>query len=263
MNSKKSVCTIVILTDNCGKTLPRLLASLRGFAEIIVLDGGSTDGTLDIARAAGCRILPQRDDGVTGVSLEDFSAARNRGLRAAREPWFFFIDSDETASPELVEEIRKITETESTPQVFEVPRKYIMNGKVIEYSITYPAAQMRFFHRDAVEKFIKPVHERPLPHSGVKISRLKNSILVPQENIFFLRKWFRYMTIEAKKYKNFSISKCLLITFRRLGVAFLYTSRYLKILVLNKKPRAPWRHEFSYILYNFVHIFYMWRAKLI
>lgn len=258
----KIPCSVEILTFNSAKTLPRLLASLHDFAEIIVLDGGSTDGALEIARAAGCVVLPQTDAGASGP-ISDFAAVRNKGLAAATYPWFLFVDSDEYVSPELMEEIRGILKEEPPSfMVYEVPRKYVIDGVVIEYSITYPAVQMRFFHRDAVTEFVKPVHERIEVRQGIPVGRLRQPIYVPQENVFFPTKWFQYLKIEAVKYKKFSIGKCLKVSMRRLGVAALYAWRYALLIVSGKKPRAPWKHELSYILYNFVHIFFLWRARL-
>lgn len=262
-NPQKIPCTVEILTLNSAQTLPRLLESVNKFAEIIILDGGSTDGTVDIARAANSKIIAQNEFQKPNSFITDFASVRNKGLSAASYPWFLFIDSDEYLSPEAAAEIKEIINN-AGPEcaVYEVPRKYIMDGKVIEYSITYPATQTRFFNRRAVTKFIKPVHERIELRPGVKTCRLKNPIYVPQENIFFPKKWFKYLEIEAIKYKKFSIFKCLVITARRSALSFLYAWRYFLLLLLNKRPRPPWKHEMSYIVYNFAHINKMWRSRL-
>lgn len=259
----KIPCTVEILTLNSALTLPRVLESVKDFAEIFILDGGSTDGTKDIAASFGARVMDQTKIQEPNAAILDFAAVRNIGLGAATYPWFLFIDSDEYLSEEAVGEIRKILERpDSRCGVYEVKRKYVMDGQVIDYSITYPAIQTRFFNRDFVTKFIKPVHERINVRPEVKICRLENPIYVPQENKFFPQKWFRYLEIEAVKYKKFSIFKCLLITARRSVMAFLYAWRYFLLLFLNKKPRAPWRHEMSYIVYNFAHIYKMWCSRL-
>lgn len=264
INSQKIPCTVEVLTLNSAATLPRLLDSIKDFAEIIILDGGSTDGTIDIAASYGAKIMAQSEGQKQNSFIGDFAAVRNRGLSAASYPWFLFVDSDEYLSPEAVAEIGEIIKS-NNPEcaAYEVPRKYIMGGGVIEYSITYPALQMRFFRRDSAAKFIKPVHERIELRPGVKICRLKNPIYVPQSGEFFPKKWFRYMEIESVKYKNFSIGKCLAITGRRIAVSLLYLWRYFLLLLLNRRPRAPWRHEVSYIVYNFAHINKIWRSRLL
>lgn len=263
MESQKILCTVEILTFNSEKTLKVLLPGLKDFSEIIVLDGGSTDNTREIAKSFGCAVIDQPEYGVKNSKIIDFSVVRNKGLALAHEPWFFFVDSDEIIPPELVEEIRAVlSQGRNSDSIYEIPRKYIIDGVLIENSITYPAVQTRLFRRDAVNGFIKPVHERIKARPDVRKGRLKNAILVPQENIFFPKKWFFYLNIEAKKYKNFSFLKCAIITVRRLAVSALYAWRYVKMLLLRKKNRAPWKFEMSYIAYNFVHIFFMWRARL-
>lgn len=261
MESQKIPCTVEILTLNSEKNLKSLLPSLKDFSEIIVLDGGSCDNTRSLAANFGCKVIDQPKDFVQDSKITDFSAIRNKGLELASEPWFLFIDSDEMITQEFIEEIRSIlSQEQDVDRVYEVKRQYIINGILIENSITYPAVQTRLFRRDSVNRFIKPVHERIEVLPGKKIGRLKNAIHVPQENVFFPKKWFHYLSIESKKYRNFSFYKCLKITIRRSALSALYAIRYFKILISNKKNRAPWKFEASYIAYNFVHIFYMWRA---
>ncbi|TSC59215.1 MAG: family 2 glycosyl transferase [Candidatus Peregrinibacteria bacterium Greene0416_19] len=186
--------SVHVLTLNSGRTLARALESVKGAAEILVVDGGSTDDTLDIAKRHGARIIPQNDrmEGVT-----DFARIRNITLEAATQPWIFILDSDEYASPELFAEITNIASS-TEPVAFLVPRKYVLNGTVIEHASTYPNERIYFFHRDAVIGWIKPVHERVRVKSGIPITRLKNPCLAPLPP---LREWKekneRYVRIEA------------------------------------------------------------------
>ena len=102
----KIPATIGILTYNSEKNLARALASVKDFAEVIIADGGSTDATLAIAREHGARVISQSNP---GHPISDFAQERNLTLAAATQPWFFYLDSDEIMSPELVEYIRTIT----------------------------------------------------------------------------------------------------------------------------------------------------------
>jgi glycosyltransferase involved in cell wall biosynthesis len=97
--SPKPLLSVVIPTLNNARTLTQTLRSLEGAvkageAEVIVADGGSTDGTPDIAVGFGARLIPSSDK----------SSARNAGARAARGAFLLFIDSDMEASPSLVRE---------------------------------------------------------------------------------------------------------------------------------------------------------------
>src|SRR6185503_1763312 len=88
----------VVLTRDEEAEIGECLRSLAFCDEIVVVDSGSTDRTVEIAHAAGCRILHH--------PLVDFAESRNLGLRAARGDWVLFVDADERVSAELQHEIR-------------------------------------------------------------------------------------------------------------------------------------------------------------
>jgi thioredoxin-like negative regulator of GroEL len=94
-----STISLCMIVKNEAATLPGCLASAgRAVDEAVVIDTGSTDGTPDIARRHGARVVswPWRDD---------FSAARNESLRHARGEWVLVLDADErlaTGGPALV-----------------------------------------------------------------------------------------------------------------------------------------------------------------
>ena len=106
---EKIPVTIGILTFNSVKTLARCLESVKDFKDILIADGGSTDDTLAIAGRYGARTITQSQ---VWKPIVDFSLERNRLLDGAREDWFFYIDSDETVSPELAQAMRKAVELE-------------------------------------------------------------------------------------------------------------------------------------------------------
>jgi len=82
--------TVVVPVKNEESNLPRCLAALGSFAEIVVVDSGSTDRTQEIARAAGAKLLEFKWDG-------RFPKKRNWLLlnHAPAQPWVLFVDADE------------------------------------------------------------------------------------------------------------------------------------------------------------------------
>jgi mycofactocin system glycosyltransferase len=88
--------TAVVPVKDDALRLPDALASLAGVARIVVVDDGSTDGTGDVARAAGATVV--RHDRPQGPA-----AARNAGLAAADTPLVVMVDADTTAEPGWVE----------------------------------------------------------------------------------------------------------------------------------------------------------------
>ncbi|MBE3584410.1 MAG: glycosyltransferase [Limnochordaceae bacterium] len=94
-----SACLIV---KNEEQFLPECLASLRGIAdEVVLVDTGSTDHTVEIAQAAGARVVHEE-------WRNDFSAARNRSLQEATGEWILVIDADERLQPGQAERLRQL-----------------------------------------------------------------------------------------------------------------------------------------------------------
>jgi glycosyltransferase involved in cell wall biosynthesis len=241
-------CSVGILTRNSAKTLGRALDSVKGFSDLIICDGGSTDQTLEIAQAANARILQQAPSALDGRGyITDFSVVRNQTLAAAKEGWFFFLDSDEYASAELIEAIR-IAVSEN-PAAYWVYRKYELNGVRIECASTYPNKNMRFFHRSIVTNFEKPVHERialrefarplSLPEGAPLIVPVYDSPAESRE------KNRRYLRAESLHQQNISFLTWLRRVLRRFLVSSLYAARTFKAIFLCQGPRLPLAYEIN------------------
>ena len=157
----KIPCSVGILTFNSADTLERALQSVQACDDIVVCDGGSRDQTLSIAQRYGCHIIQQdaRYQDEQG-KLIDYGGVRNQCLDAAKHDWFLYIDSDEAASAELVEEMRTVTSNATEPAVYAIQPRIIYDGVLVEYSSNYPGWQTRFFNRATGARFIKVVHER-------------------------------------------------------------------------------------------------------
>jgi hypothetical protein len=85
----------VVIAQNEEDRLGTALASVEPYVkEIIVVDGGSTDATVDVARRFGATVVERTFD-------RDFAAQQNAGLTRVRSPWTLVIDADETLEPEL------------------------------------------------------------------------------------------------------------------------------------------------------------------
>ena len=154
-------CTVGILTFNSATTLRRALVSVQDFKDIVICDGGSTDTTLDIAKEFGARIIEQHGRYKNpDNTLKDYGGVRNQCLDAAEYDWFLYIDSDETISDGLREDIRTITTSPTGSFVYRVPIGILLNGRYLTYSSNYPGYQFRFFNRTSNARFVREVHER-------------------------------------------------------------------------------------------------------
>lgn len=253
--SEKLPISVHVLTWNSGTTLRKTLESVKSAAEILVIDGGSTDDTFSIAREYGAEIIPQRDK-EQGTPLQNFAAARNRGLRCATQPWILSIDSDETASPELLRDTRSAIAAD-IPCACRVPRRYILpDGRIVTHATTYPNERFYFFHREAVIDWSKRVHERPTIKPGTPIKNFQGASLAPLGTIEEYReKNLRYIAIERDKssYNGWKhwLRHRLCHTLRSRALACI---RLLWIWCLPHKNcvRLPLRHEL-------LRFWYAWR----
>ncbi|PIR48357.1 hypothetical protein COU80_05300 [Candidatus Peregrinibacteria bacterium CG10_big_fil_rev_8_21_14_0_10_55_24] len=251
--AEKPPISVHILTFNSAATLRRALTSVRDCAEILLIDGGSTDDTLVIGQEYGARTIEQRSPNEQGKPLGDFAAARNRGLAHTTQPWILVLDSDEVISPALWEEIASIAH-QTQPAAYLLPRRYVeSDGTVIAHASTYPNEHLYFFHRDAVVQWIKPVHERVELKEGTPVYHLKGASLAPMPTIEeFKTKNLQYIRIEALRSHGCSWGHWLrhrvLHTLRSRLIALV---RILWIWLLpHQGKRLPLTHEFLRFWYG-------------
>lgn len=129
--------SVVILTLNEERALPECLASVGDCDDIVIVDSGSTDGTADIARKAGARIVTR--------PFDTFSGQRNFADRsvAYKHPWVFHLDADERMTKELSEECKAVSARDDLDG-FRVAPKMTFRGRWLPHCTDYPAFQARF-----------------------------------------------------------------------------------------------------------------------
>jgi glycosyltransferase involved in cell wall biosynthesis len=167
-----------MLTYNSGATLRRALESVKDFDDILLNDGSSTDDTLRIAAEYGARVIMQdaRLKYPNG-RLADFGAARNQMMGEARYDWYLWLDSDESISKELRDEIAEVVGkpvAPGDPLAYRVPLRIIIDGRLIKHSSNYPGYQFRFFNRKSGGHLTQPLHNRVEFNQGTVIGVLKH-----------------------------------------------------------------------------------------
>jgi glycosyltransferase involved in cell wall biosynthesis len=159
-----SVC---LVAQNEQENLPGCLRSVRGIAdEIIVVDGGSTDRTQDIAREFGAKVFER--------AFTNHADQKNYAASLASENWIFLLDADEELSEELKESVRRWKALEPRFSVYEIPRLTWYLGAWIRHSRWYPDWQRRIYRRDQAS-FGGAIHSA-LRYDG-KIGRLRGNLL--------------------------------------------------------------------------------------
>src|SRR5712671_4813192 len=95
--------SVVIPTRNEAGQIAACLRHLDWVADVVVVDGGSLDDTVALARAGGARVIV---DGPAGIAEQ-----RNTGIAAARHEWVFALDADERIGPALAQELTAVGAT--------------------------------------------------------------------------------------------------------------------------------------------------------
>src|SRR5690606_26611411 len=133
--------SVIIITKNAGATIRRCLESVAWADEIVVIDSGSSDDTLDICRELGAKVSVTDD-------WPGFGPQKNRALDAAAGDWLFNIDADEWVTPKLAEEIRGAITGGSAAAAFALPRRSSFCGRYMRHSGWWPDYVVRLFRRD-------------------------------------------------------------------------------------------------------------------
>lgn len=125
MNDNKTLplpLSILIRTFNEADRLGCTLQAVNGLgSEIVVIDSGSTDGTVELAISAGCRVIYN--------AWEGFGPQRSFGEEQCQNDWIFYIDADEVPTPRLLEEIRALfAKGEPAESAFEIKNTMVLPG---------------------------------------------------------------------------------------------------------------------------------------
>jgi len=129
MASKPPV-SVFILSRNEEKKIGPALESVTWAAEIVLIDSNSTDGTLEIARSFGARVVQ--------VEFSKFGELRQSGILNTTQPWIFSLDSDERCTPGARDEILRIVSDPGSADAYLVPRRNFLLGRAIRHSGWYP-----------------------------------------------------------------------------------------------------------------------------
>lgn len=206
--------TATILTKNSQKSLQKTLDSLKKFKEIIILDSGSTDETLKIAKSFS-------NVTIHSSPFLGFGPMHNYAAKLAQFDWIFSIDSDEVLSNELAEEI--LSMQLNPEEIYSVQRHNYYNGKKIKWcGGWHPDWVIRLYNRKKTKFTEDLVHEK-VDRKDLSVISLKNHLLhTPYLEIGdFLDKMQHYSTLFAEQNRAFAKESSLLHAFLHSWGAFL------------------------------------------
>lgn len=205
-----------VITRNEERRLPRCLESLSFCDQVVVVDSGSEDDTVRIARAAGAVVVENRWPG--------FAAQRNVAIDHASCDWILEVDADEWLTPALAAEIEAfLQEARSDVSIAVLPMRQRFLGATLGPCAHYPFYRPRMFRRGAYRH-----DEDRTVHEGL-YARTRPWVFTNDMYHELAEGWgealsdgWAYARLEARQLKGSSLRTCLTGLFLRPPLKFIY-----------------------------------------
>jgi glycosyltransferase involved in cell wall biosynthesis len=196
-SNEKLPLSAVLITLNAEKHLEQALRSVQFCEEILIVDSGSTDNTVNIATQHGARVIEQTWLG--------FGPQKQLAVNQARYDWVLCIDSDEQVSPALETSIRNVLNPKhKQPQQlagYSLPRCNHFLGRYLRHGEGYPDYSSRLFHRHRAQWSLDLVHEKVEHPTGTYFHKLTGDLLHHSADTLqhYIDKQNRYTSIQAEQ----------------------------------------------------------------
>lgn len=189
--------SVAMATFNEEHNIERCLSSIKDIAdEIVIVDGSSTDRTVEIAKLYGARIVVTNNP-------KNFHINKQKAITLCTGEWILQLDADEEVDGKLGKEILEhINKKESEYSGFWLSRKNFFLGKFLMKGGQYPDYTVRLYKKGKGYLPQKDVHEQAVVEG--KIGYLSNSLLhYPYQSFMnYLYKWNRYNNFAADQIKH-------------------------------------------------------------
>lgn len=240
--------SIAVATFNEEKNIERCLASVRDIAdEIVIVDGTSTDRTVEIATKFNAKIIVTSNPPI-------FHINKQKAIDATSGDWILQLDADEVVGKKLSEEIKKVIDmsndeivnyeknipelfrrhqeildnrdgkvgNESDYVAFFIARKNYFLGRYLMHGGVYPDGVIRLFKKDKARLPQKDVHEQYVV--GGRVGWLKENLQHYDSPTFgkYMKRNNRYTTLMAKQFREQKLPKNLLTAFDYMIIKPIY-----------------------------------------
>lgn len=208
MAQPKLPISVTILVKNAQATLKECLDSLQSFDEIILLDNGSSDTTLQIAQDFQASYQNLK---IYTSEFIGFGALKNLALSHTSNAWVFSIDSDEVLESSTLTLLRQLFSKDNLPTpntLFALPRKNLYNGKWIKACGWYPDFVTRIFHKEYTRFNDNFVHESIIVPKDARLIKLDSGLThyAFRDITHLLEKLQRYSSLWAEQHTHKSAS---------------------------------------------------------
>ena len=192
---QRTPLSAVLITLNAASQLDACLASLAFADEILVVDSGSTDATVEIAQRHGARVLQQAWLG--------FGPQKQFAVKSASHDWVLCLDADERVSPVLHDSIAKtlVRQHSSGHTAWRMARANVFMGRVLRHGEGYPDWSLRLFHREHARWSDDMVHENIVVPADTAVGTLAGDLMHESSETLsiYLAKQNRYTDLQAQR----------------------------------------------------------------
>ncbi|TBR43231.1 glycosyltransferase family 2 protein [Marinomonas agarivorans] len=172
MPDRTSTISVVMIVKNEEQKLQHCLDSVTGWVdEIVILDSGSSDATLSIAKKYTSKIYQNTD-------WKGFGHQRRLAQSYATCDWILVLDADEQVTETLRSEILKVVKTSHLNVCYKVNRLSKAFGKYIKFSGWSPDWIVRLYPRELTQYNDALVHEKVIVPKDITINKIKNGYLL-------------------------------------------------------------------------------------
>jgi len=187
--------SVVVITKDEEASIGRCLRSVDWADEVIVLDSGSTDKTVEISRKLGARVSVTAD-------WPGYGPQKNRALAQAAGDWVLSLDADEWVTPDLRDEIRSVISRPDGAAAFRVPRLSSFCGRFMRHSGWWPDHVIRLFRRGAARFSDDVVHEHVIVEGMIGTLRvpIMHETFVDLDEL--LQKMNNYSSLAAQEMRH-------------------------------------------------------------
>ena len=223
MNVKVCPLSLVVITKNASNSLDKCLQSADWIPNKIVVDSGSTDDTIEVAKRFGAKVIHQDWLG--------FGPQKQFAVMQAPTDWVLCLDADEFLSHELSKSLQALFEQKELLDAYKFPRSNKFLGRFLKHGEGYPDWSLRLFNKGKARWSDDLVHEKVVANDGpLKVGELTGDLMHESgESVsHYIEKQNRYTDIQA----NLMIESGKKVSFSRL--IFSPLMRFVKFYVVKR-----------------------------
>jgi glycosyltransferase involved in cell wall biosynthesis len=207
--------SVYIIAFNEAEKIRDCINSVLWADEIVLIDSYSTDGTSEIAKELGAKVVH--------IPFNGYGDLRNQAILQCKNEWILSLDSDERCTIQVRDEILKLINN-APLDIYHVPRKNFFMGRWIKFSGWYPNfRQPQLFKKGKMSYTMELVHEGFINHSKKEIGTINNNIWqFPYKNTEeVMHKANRYSSLGVLKLKDKKVKGSILKAFLHGSWAFI------------------------------------------